>query len=149
MAQERSLSQYARNAIRLRTLVGVMNAEKRRSYRMLARVKFRETMLQRAPGGSAAASDMFIEPLTSLIDRRVPTLLLFGEEDDAYGDLQRARAGRLGDVLQRGQHVVALEVAAGKLHGLRTVAAQEDLIQRTLDWTTRLVHSSTDHESTG
>jgi len=76
----------------------------------------------------------FVAQLTEVVERRLPTLLLYGEQDVFYQDFARARAARLGELLAASSDLLTVEVIAGGVHADPTVANQRAVIDRTCDW---------------
>ncbi|MGK5627801.1 alpha/beta hydrolase [Streptomyces sp. URMC 123] len=90
--------------------------------------------------GEAATLDevgpLFLDRLRTLRDRRVPTLLFYGEEDPSHRDVRMASAGPLGELLAPGSPLTVRTVP-GQAHGLQRVSAQEAFTAAALDWLDR------------
>ncbi|HEX9991580.1 MAG TPA: alpha/beta fold hydrolase [Acidimicrobiales bacterium] len=85
-------------------------------------------------GGVQWVSPHFLRPLEDLVDRRVPVLLVFGEDEDFHLDFERGRAGRLGKVLDRAGDLVTIHIVDGNTHGLGTVEIQDDVVDALCSW---------------
>lgn len=85
--------------------------------RTLARAKWRAaTKRFRTPDPTPWVSKPFLDQLEVLIEAEVPTLLVYGAESSDYMEFEEARAGRLGDLLERGGSSVTIELIPGSLH---------------------------------
>lgn len=140
MAVEWSMFDYVRRTLTPRVLLGLLDRERRRTYGTVARAKGR-AWLGRLRGGAAnpdlRVSPNFWDPFETVVRRGVPILLLHGEDDDAYEEFNRARAGRLGALLEEADSLIEVATVPGKLHGLSTVQAQEAMMERVGDWLVR------------
>ncbi|MEU6073975.1 alpha/beta fold hydrolase [Micromonospora sp. NPDC047074] len=88
--------------------------------------------------GAAATPDevgkVFQDRLSTLWRRRIPTLLLYGQEDNYYHDFARASAepwlsGLFGD-----GSALVLRTLPGKAHGLQRIDLQDVFVDTVLDW---------------
>ena len=68
----------------------------------------------------------------------MPVLLLYGTEDFMYDDFQRARSGRLGEMLERGGSSIEVDAVPGYLHPLAELDVQESLIDAVAEWVNKL-----------
>jgi pimeloyl-ACP methyl ester carboxylesterase len=76
----------------------------------------------------------FLRPLAKTLDRGIPMLFVFGEEDELYRDFAQARQGRLGRMLEAAGSQVRVEVFPGRVHGFDTIASQDGLIDEVVAW---------------
>lgn len=132
----------ARKALGRRAVAGWRNPRRRKLY--LALIRTRVQRLLRLGRGhrnervaaSGAASPLVQQQVRCLVERQVPTVFLFGDDDGFRADFERARMGAFADLVDRSGELVAVEVVEGKVHGLTTVAAQraaEAATRRLLD----------------
>jgi pimeloyl-ACP methyl ester carboxylesterase len=121
---------------------GLRDAETRAGYALLVRRKLRRTFLRRAPSGKKLASThrgsvspLFVRELSGLVDRGVPTLILFGERDDFYEDFRKGLSGPLGKVLERAGTTVVVDSFDGvRIHGLSGLGTQQQVADYLVDW---------------
>jgi pimeloyl-ACP methyl ester carboxylesterase len=138
-AREWSLWQYVRRALRPKTWRGFFDRRLRLVYLAFAREKIRavrrgETAPPPPPKGAGVTSPTVQEELIQLIRRRIPILLVYGDEDDYYQDFLLDQTERLGSILQRGSDVVKVMVLPGKVHSFHTLELQEQLRGLIFDW---------------
>jgi pimeloyl-ACP methyl ester carboxylesterase len=133
MASGWSMRQYMRRVLRVRTIRGMLNRDRRTVYRTVLRAKVR------GQSGSPNTDDaIFVEPLAELVDRRVPTLLVFGDSDDPTSiEFAQAREGRLAEILERAGDLIEIRSLPGKVHGLRTLAVQDSVTDLVSEWLLR------------
>jgi alpha/beta superfamily hydrolase len=148
------LSVLARKALRPRTLAGWFRSARRRSYRRLLSKKWRRARARRREEGDLNrfqwVSPLVQRQLEDLVDREIPALLVFGEEDAFYEDFQRGRReGRLGDLLDRAGDLVEVALVPGKTHGLGSTAVQDDVMAVLRQWLAGLERSAPDPVSAG
>jgi hypothetical protein len=67
----------------------------------------------------------------------VPLLLLYGTKDEEYADFDRARRGRLGEILERSPSIAVITLE-GQVHGFTRVDSQEPTMDAIVDWITRV-----------
>jgi dienelactone hydrolase len=138
MAVEWSSGQYLRRAFSRRVLRGLLDRERRRAYFRVAKARWRRAAWRLRQGGrSDWVSPNFLDPLAALVERRTPILFLFGEEDDAYHDFQRAKEGRLGRLLEKAGSLAEVAVLPGRIHAFPTVDGQEKVVDRISEWLLR------------
>lgn len=138
-AREWNIWQYVRRALRPKTWRGFFDRRLRRVYLAFAKEKIRavrrgETAKPAVPEGAGVTSPTVLEELIHLIKRRIPILLVYGDEDDYYKDFLLDQNERLGSVLERGSDVVQVIVLPGKVHSFHTLDLQEQLRQLIYDW---------------
>jgi len=78
-------------------------------------------------------SPRFMEPFQSLIEDRVPLLLVFGDLD-GNEDFHEAKKGRLGSLLDANRDLVEVHTLAGRVHGLSQVSTQNELQELIESW---------------
>ena len=79
-------------------------------------------------------SPLFLEPLEALVQKRVPVLFIYGEEDDFFAEFKRAQSGRLGKILARGAGHVEIRTLPGEVHGFARTKAQGPVIDVVSEW---------------
>ena len=103
MAGELSVGDFARRAASVRGLLGLLKADHRRTYSSLVLEKLRH----RNGSSSEQTADRetrygisprFLEPL-SLVRRKVPVLLIYGDADDFSDEFDRAASTSLREIL--------------------------------------------------
>jgi uncharacterized protein len=82
-------------------------------------------------------SQRFLRPLSTLSERRVPVLLLYGTSDEEYGDFERARASGLGEEIARWP-TVEVQILDGQVHGFTRVASQDPTMDAVVGWLSRI-----------
>jgi pimeloyl-ACP methyl ester carboxylesterase len=130
---------FARHAVRPRVLRGLFDADKRRAYARITRAAWRNltTGRENADGhGQSGASPLFLSGLGHVVRRSVPTLLVYGSDEDLWRDFDRARSGRLGELLA-GSDTIELLRLPGEVHGYKSVSVQDEVIRAVSDWLRR------------
>ena len=81
----------------------------------------------------------FRRELAALVARRIPVLVVYGEDDNYRRDFELARAGELGAIVAGAGPLLEVEVVPGKIHGLTSVATQEATLAVVERWVVRSV----------
>jgi pimeloyl-ACP methyl ester carboxylesterase len=142
--------QFARRALRLQTLRGLFDSKRRAVYRELVVAKWRrmaDRTNDHSNGGRPGprgredswVSPRFFDALVRLLDRRVPILVIYGEDDEEYGEFRRARSGRLGQMLDQTGPQVEVVVRPGRVHSFDDASVQDALTELISDWLSRRV----------
>lgn len=130
---------YLRRLVRPRVWWALMTqSAERRRYALLAmrRLKYLTRRSGKRPASDGLASSQVIDQLETLIERRTPLLLLYGEDDDYRQDFERARRGRLGEVLAAASDTIEIHVLPGRIHGLTRISVQRGVTESLLAWLT-------------
>lgn len=143
MATDREARQAARRRRRVGLIRGLLDGDRRRAYLRFARARWRS---RRGSGGDVPAATgggdlgwvnpWFLSRLASLVERRVPVLLVYGLEDTSYEDFQLARAGHLGEIVDGAGSVEILTVP-GRLHAFPRAETRRELAGAIGDWIAR------------
>lgn len=83
------------------------------------------------PEWSSAA---FRDPLAGMLGAGTPVLLVYGKADGLYKEFERARSGRLGELLEAAGGRVTVRLLDGWLHADPTVAGQDELVDVVGAW---------------
>ncbi|MEB4209153.1 alpha/beta hydrolase family protein [Mycobacterium sp. 94-17] len=84
-------------------------------------------------GDSGDVGALFLKHAETLRARKIPTLFVYGADDDYYQDFSRVRHTRL-ETLFSADSSLALRVLPGELHGLSWVRSQQLFAGLALDW---------------
>jgi pimeloyl-ACP methyl ester carboxylesterase len=133
------LSWYLRRALRPSSIAGLFARPTRTRYLRAAKAKVRHTLRRgtdnkRIGEGRGALSPILFTELSAVLERRVPVVFIYGDEDLFYEDFQRARSGRLGRLLERTAPLVTVRAVEGKVHGLTSVDIQQRIADELNDW---------------
>jgi pimeloyl-ACP methyl ester carboxylesterase len=139
MATDWSVGRYVARLLRLKTVKGMLNPRRRRVYRavFMARLRALRAGERKTSRSSATneASSLFLDPLDALVKRRIPILFIFGDRgDETTIEFDQAKNGRLGEILRRAGDLVDIRVLPGKVHGLKTIRAQEAVVEEVTHW---------------
>lgn len=130
-----------RRLLRIKTVRGLRDPSRRKRYARVFRNRLRRFVKRLRGGGGEdrrppfqwiAAS--FLNELSELVDRKVPLLLLMGDEDDFYESYIHGTSGPLGAVLDRGSDRLTTEIFPGHTHGLASMAVQDAVVGSLLRW---------------
>lgn len=138
-----SLSDLARQTLRPKTLRGLLDPRRRKSYARIVRAKVGavQRRLTRPAGtetpGMDGVSRSLVSSFEKLVDRKVPVLFLYGTDDRAYGEFQQAREGHLGTLIERGGPRVEVRSIAGTVTGFAYVDIQDTVISNVEEWLAR------------
>jgi len=136
IATEWPMGRYVRSALRPQVLVGLFDARRRRSYSRLAKAKLHA--LARGSGGKGSAegsaSPNFLQPLSQLVERRIPVLFVYGTDDMAYEAFRGALDGRLGELVARSESRIQVETVPGLLDGFPQIEAQDRCLTIVREW---------------
>jgi len=139
-AFELSIFEYLRTYLRKIDLGALRDPGERRRYLRIARslisVKARKLTGRgrQAPDPAPWVSRKLLRELEVLVEREVPVLFLYGDEEIA--DFEEAREGSLGDLLEADSTQLAVE--PGRLHGGNR-ETQDGMIARVVEWLEALV----------
>jgi pimeloyl-ACP methyl ester carboxylesterase len=129
---------YVRRALRPRVVRRLFDAERRRVYQELMRAKLRTTSHRReSTAGDAWVSAVFLEGLQELVRRGVPTLCVYGVDDEEYGDFRRASSGRLGAILDRAGPLIEVVTTPGRVHAFDALPVQDEVTEILARWISR------------
>ena len=146
-ALEWSIWRYMRRTLSPRVMKGLFDPRHRHVYRTYAQAKWQAVTARgrrsgrRAadePDGLELASPHFLAPLASVVERGIPVLLVFGTSEEYRRDFDRAKAGRLGEILRSAGPLIDIEMIPGKVHGFRDAALQDAVIDVVSNWLCRL-----------
>jgi pimeloyl-ACP methyl ester carboxylesterase len=133
------ISSLARRGLRRKTLRGLRDRDTRRMYGEVIRHKLRRILRRRATtddGGKI--SPQLLRSLTSVIERRVPLLFIYGEHDTAYKEFLEAREGVFERLLEQAGDAVEIRVIPGVLHGWSSIPAGEEAVGLMTEWVSRV-----------
>lgn len=134
------LTWYLKKACRPAVISKLRRAENRADYRRMIHKKVRLALDRRGRETDGIehrfqwVSPVFVDQLAGMVNRGVPVLLIFGEDDSFYQDFERGRSGRLGRVLDQAGDLVSIRLVPGKTHGLTTSAVQDRVIATIGAW---------------
>jgi alpha/beta superfamily hydrolase len=83
-------------------------------------------------GGPSWLSRGFCRELAALVDRKIPVLLVYGDDDNYFRDFELARAGELGEIVAGPG--LEVTVVPGRIHGLTSVDTQEAALAAVERW---------------
>jgi dienelactone hydrolase len=136
---EAQLTSLTRKALRRKTFRDLRDRDARRMYVEGIRHKFGRMF------GRGAATDhdedvspVLLRDLTTLVERRVPLLFVYGERDGAYQEFLKAREGPVGRLLEKAGDAVEVRVIPGILHGWASIPAGETAVGLTTEWAVRV-----------
>ena len=129
---------FLRKAFSASVLRKIFASRHRKRYASMLKVKLRKSVGGARAAAEERASPQYLEYISKLIDRGVPTLLAFGTEELA-GDFDRAKAGELGKILARGRSVVQEHRFDHWAHGFPSLAVQDETVALVEDWLARVV----------
>jgi pimeloyl-ACP methyl ester carboxylesterase len=96
------------------------------------------TRLRRSPPvPDVLVSPYFLEPFEAAIERHLPMLFLYGDDDIQYKEFVSASAGRLGKALALASSFTSIEVVEGETHVIREATAADTVIERIDAWIRR------------
>lgn len=129
-AYELSTWGYVKEGIRrFETSLLTDRAQRERIVRLgrgLLRVKWESATARfRDPDPTPWVSGVFLAQLEQLVRSGVPTLLLYGSEENDYKEFTEARAGKLGRLLEEGSSTVTVVVVPGSAHASETLEIQQ------------------------
>jgi pimeloyl-ACP methyl ester carboxylesterase len=127
--------EFTRKALNPRNLRRVLNPRRRRRYAAMAKERLGQASGRIRPGADDHwVSQPFLRDLRNVIQRGIPTLFLYGEDDDFYREFQRARSGRLGQLLGSAPNLVDVRTLSGPMHDYRDAERQREMQDLVTDW---------------
>jgi alpha/beta superfamily hydrolase len=142
-AMTRSLGRYVLESLRPRTIKGYFDRRTRAVYRRHARAKLRLVRDRvarvvpwstRAAVATGAVSPRFEGAVADLVDRNVPIIFVYGEDEDYYEEFRNASDGDLAELRARAGSLIQVVTVPGRVHGLTTVAVQDAVVDLILEW---------------
>lgn len=150
MARSRSLGEYARGLLKPETIKRMVDDPVLRAHylklgrKKIAQVARKATQLVRKGDGLDWVSPMLLDPLDTMVQRKVPVMFIYGTEDPLLDEFKRAGAGRLGRIIERSKGGVTLhESTEGVMHGFPSVPVQEAFVEQATAWIERHVPTQT------
>jgi pimeloyl-ACP methyl ester carboxylesterase len=141
-AMRRSVPRYVLEALRPRTIRGMFDRRSRRLYAKHARAKMRLVLARatsmvpwssKSAAQAGAISPGLAEAVERLVDRGVPLVFVYGEDEDYYREFRAASDGELAKVRARAGSLISVVTVPGRVHGFTEVAVQEAVIRMVLD----------------
>lgn len=139
----RALRDYATAVIRPKSLLGPDERLTVRRHLRFAgsggRIALRRVRdrLSGKRGSLSWVSRRFLDPLTTLAERRTPVLTLYGTNDEEYRDFEVARGEGLGAFLAR-LPSVEVQTLDGQVHGFTRVVSRRPTMDAIVDWLDRV-----------
>jgi pimeloyl-ACP methyl ester carboxylesterase len=133
-------SQYAKRVLRRGALAKLRSPQRREYAIRVARTKLHAALRSRGGVDAAAQrqlSPRFSEPLAELVARGTPVLLVYGTEDEFYSLFREARPA-LARTLDAPGARVEERLATGEIHGLTSLAVQDEVMNLIETWLTGL-----------
>lgn len=138
----RTLARYStgrllRAALKPWVIAGLFKREQRAYYAKFIRAKLRAATSkaeQREATDLSWVSNLFLDALERLIERRIPVLLIYGEGSESYREFGRAKGGRLGELLRSAGPLVEVRAVRGEIHGFSDLVSQQRVIDGIVQW---------------
>jgi pimeloyl-ACP methyl ester carboxylesterase len=146
----------ARKALNPIVIRGLFDHNLRHSYARVLGAKWRSSkrrvIPQRIVHDTTPKDDALLNPvvsdsLSAVLEREVPLLFVYGEEDGYYKAFMAARAGKLGALLAAARGHVDLVMLPGQIQSFATVDAQEASITAVRTWVRDVVGGTTEQAS--
>jgi dienelactone hydrolase len=143
-----TLGRYLRVALRPEVVRGLADADLRRRYLAFAKrkiaVAWKRTRGRSASPGARTTDESvtFLDPLRGAYRRGVPTLLLYGDDEDYYEEFRRHLDG-LAPLFEDPASSVRLRTLPGVLHGFTDLETQDSALELVLSW----IHDVTTKDS--
>lgn len=144
-----SATQFVRRATRKSVFRGIFNPRARKRYAHIIRAVFRRSggrlrnvARKGSVGGSEQASPKYLNFLSGVIDRRIPTFIAFGTEHIGR-DFDITKAGKLGKLLKKGSPFVEVHRFDRMAHGFPNLDSQDRSLELIEDWLTRITGTTT------
>jgi pimeloyl-ACP methyl ester carboxylesterase len=134
-----TFGRYLRLAFRPEVVRGFADADLRQRYLAFARrkiaVAWKRARGHAAPSRARSADESatFFDPLRGAFRRGVPTLLLYGEDEDYYEEFRRHLDG-LAPLFQDPSSSVRLMTLPGIVHGFIDLETQDSSLDLVLSW---------------
>lgn len=133
------LATLVRQALRRKTLRDLRDRDVRRMYVEAVRHKLRRILRRPSVNDEPSTiSPQLLRSLTPLLERRVPILFIYGEDDAAYKEFLEARQGGFDRLLQQAGDAVEIRVVPGVLHGWASIPAGEAAVGLMTEWVCRV-----------
>ena len=130
--------QFTKRTLRVGTIRNLFDGKKRRRYVRIAKAKIGLASARvRKSEPDHWVSAAFLREMFALVQRHVPTLLIYGADDKFWREFQRARQGRLGELLAEAGDLVEVVSIPGSIHDGRSLATQERTREVITDWLSR------------
>lgn len=143
-ARKYGVGHYIKRAFRWKTIRKLADPKMRKAYIKVASTKARQVAgagneAEPEKGGQAGgASRRFLDPLQTVLSRGARVLFVFGDEDEErWGEFDKARQGTLGTLLDEAGSRVEVAKVAGTITDIQDVTAQDDIIDIVADWVER------------
>jgi pimeloyl-ACP methyl ester carboxylesterase len=136
-ASELSLVEFAQRAANPTRLAKLVHRDSRATYAALGSEKIRSMLVRRNETSAAARyqiSPGFLHSLGTLAELSIPTLFVFGKQDDFLAEFQRAKSGPLGPILRDRRANISVEIVPGRIHGFQTMDAQDHVLDLVSTW---------------
>lgn len=140
-AAEFTMADYVRRAARWRVIGRLFDAKWRDAYRRVAQAKLRKLIAPRADGAArggdhapALVSRRFLRDMREVSRRRLPTLMVYGDAEGHYHDIQRAMDSEFGRIVREAGDAIEIRTVPGVLHGFTTMEMQQTAVTQTLEW---------------
>jgi hypothetical protein len=133
---------YLRNLIREEGVRGLLHRAKRTpTFFALLTVRIRASVMSlvrslagRPPAAPERASPQFVRQLRRVVERRIPTIFVYGEAESELLEFEAVRRGRLGPALRDAGERLRLVTLDGPVHDLARLDVQDALIDLTHSW---------------
>ena len=151
-AEKYGVGHYLRRAFRWKTIRKLTSRDMRRAYMKVGSTKFKQVAgkpakllgSQRVPveQDSGGASNRFLDPLSSILQRGVYVHFVFGDADqERRNEFELARAASLGQILADAGSLVEITTVGGTIADIQDPAAQDAIIDEVADWADRVAGS--------
>jgi pimeloyl-ACP methyl ester carboxylesterase len=145
LARDRPLKTYVRKALRPDNLRRLLtDPASRRVFTHFGRAKLREVGARtKARAGLADpfgwVSGHLLSPLRTMVERRIPVMIVYGVDDPLLREFDRATEGELGRILEDGAGTIeVVDNLPGVVHGFAQLDSQEAFLKLALEWIDRI-----------
>lgn len=142
------VAHYRKRATLRDVIRGLFRPRMRERYMFIIKMRMR-TALRRARRGSMRKGNEFgwigrgfLGPTEWLADKAIPTLFLYGTDDDFYDDLERALRGPLGPLFEAAGNRFEIDLVPGIVHGFPSLDSQQHVLDHLISWLQRRARPS-------
>lgn len=124
----------AGKAFDLNVIRNLRYKDRRSRYRLILAAKLKALFRKRPP--EVYTSPLFMKPIVATVQRKIPTLLAYGEERMSR-QFHQEMEGKLGSLIRKHEDTVEVHTFDRMLHGLPTLEAQAIVTDMLLGWFSR------------